>query len=69
MADKVETREHIEEHHISKDQAKVTRIDSDDEEVAQEAIGGTNAELPAGYYRSWSFIGTCLVSIVATLLS
>ena len=36
---------------------------SDDDEVAPEAIGGTNADLPPGYYRSASFIGTVVVCI------
>jgi hypothetical protein len=34
-----------------------------DDEVAPEAIGGTTADLPAGYYRSPSFIGTVIVCI------
>jgi hypothetical protein len=34
-----------------------------DDEVAPEAIGGTNADLPPGYYRSPSFIGTVLVGV------
>ena len=33
----------------------------DDDEVAPEANGGTNADLPPGYYRSPSFVGTVLV--------
>ena len=41
---------------------EVTVIDSDEDEVAAEAIGGTNADLPPGYYRSPSFIGTIVVS-------
>jgi hypothetical protein len=47
-------------------QAKeVTVIDSDEDEVAAEAIGGTNADLPPGYYRSPSFIGTIVVRRVS----
>ena len=53
VAEKIEAAHHAPE---------VTRIDSDDEEVAAEAIGGTNADLPPGYYRSPSFIGTIIVS-------
>jgi hypothetical protein len=40
--------------------------DISDDEVAPEAIGGTNADLPAGYYRSPSFIGTVIVSTECT---
>ncbi|KIW00482.1 uncharacterized protein PV09_08005 [Verruconis gallopava] len=32
--------------------------DTEDDEVAAEAIGGTTKDLPPGYYRSPSFIGT-----------
>jgi hypothetical protein len=36
--------------------------DEDEDEVAPEAIGGTTADLPPGYYHSASFIGTVAVS-------
>lgn len=39
-------------------------VAADDDEIAPEAIGGTNADLPPGYYRSASFIGTVVVCLV-----
>lgn len=59
MADKAEVVAKIEAAHHA---PEVTHIDSDEEEVAAEAIGGTNADLPPGYYRSPSFVGTIIVS-------
>lgn len=33
------------------------------DEVAAEALGGHTGDLPDGYYRSLSFIGTVIVSV------
>ena len=35
--------------------------------IAEEALGGTTNDLPAGYYRSAGFIGTVVVSSTLTL--
>lgn len=40
---------------------EIAKEHGDEDEVAAEAIGGTNDDLPKGYYRSASFIGTVTV--------
>lgn len=35
--------------------------------IAAEALGGHTADLPSGYYRSPSFIGTVIVSSIPPL--
>ena len=59
MASKFETSEKIEETSVTPPHSNSAY---GEDEVAAEAIGGTNSDLPKGYYRSPSFIGTVLVS-------
>jgi hypothetical protein len=43
--------------------------DNEEDDIAPEAVGGTNADLPPGYYRSPSFIGTVAVRCIALELN
>ena len=54
---------------LQKSSAKHTEFILDDlhQEIDPQAIGGTVANLPEGYYRSWSFLGTFAAATVGVM--
>ena len=48
------------EHGASGHDIAIQLAELDNGEIAIEALGGTVSDLPSGYYRSFSFLGTVL---------
>lgn len=54
---------------LQKSSAKHNEFVLDDlhQEIDPRAIGGTTADLPKGYYKSWSFLGTFAAATIGVM--